>query len=69
MPEQAYEVRPYGVDYVCDDCGRGAMEAVRLVLDSDSPLWEHKCGTCGRTALLPAQYPTIRWERVSAYFS
>ena len=69
MPERPYEVRPFGVDYVCDDCGRGAMEAVRLVLDSDAPQWEHKCGNCGHTALLPVQYPNIRWERVTDYFN
>jgi DNA-directed RNA polymerase subunit RPC12/RpoP len=69
MPERHYEVQPYGVDYICDECGRGAMVAGQLILKGVLPQWEHTCVNCGRTAALPAQYPTIRWERISTHLS
>jgi hypothetical protein len=64
MSERRFEVKPVGVDYVCDVCNTGLMVQVGLMLPTDPPQWKHKCSNCGDTKDFFAKYPDLRFERI-----
>jgi len=66
MAEKSYEVRTFGVDYICDYCCIGAMENTGIMLMTDPPKWRHKCVRCGEIADMFDKYPTVRFERITA---
>lgn len=64
MPEQKFELKAVGVDYVCDNCGDGVMVATgSFALMSDPPQWQHSCNKCGHPRAFFEKYPTVRFER------
>lgn len=64
MPEAEFQVKVVGVDYVCDDCGKGIMALTGKFNPRDG-LWEHCCTICSGLKEFPVKYPTIKYERVS----
>jgi predicted RNA-binding Zn-ribbon protein involved in translation (DUF1610 family) len=70
MSERRFEVRPYGVDYICDKCGNGLMMGIEvaggIALLSSRPKFRHVCSSCGHEDFLSHRYPTIRWENLGA---
>jgi len=64
MAERSREVRTKQVEYWCDECGRGVMRpmGVMLVQLSNPPRYEHRCPLCGAVANLSRQYPSIEYE-------
>lgn len=65
MPEQRFEVRNVGIDYICDTCGKGKMfPHGNAMLMSNPPQFPHKCDNCEATKNLRERYPTFRVERV-----
>lgn len=65
MSEREFKVEPYGVDYICDDCGNGKMEPNGTMLMCDPPKWQHYCEACGAMQNLANKYPEIRYRRVA----
>ncbi len=64
MPEQRFEVRNVGIDYICDTYGKGKMVSTGSILTSNPPQFPHKCDNCEATKNLHERYPTFRVERV-----
>jgi hypothetical protein len=65
MSERTYEVRTFGVDYICDKCERGVMNQTGKMFFVDPPLFVHKCSNCGDETGFTEQYPTVRFERLT----
>jgi len=63
MGEEIFEVKLYGVRYICDDCG-GEMLPTGQILMSDPPRYPHKCLGCKKVVNLTEKYPTVRWKGV-----
>ncbi len=64
MGERTYEVKVVGIDYICDNCNTGVMEATGKMLMVDPPQWEHKCNHCSATRNFPQKYPAIGYKRL-----
>jgi len=66
--ERRYEVRPYGVRYICDACGRGEMLALQgtqaYVQEAGRILIRHVCSVCHTLTTFPDKYPTVRHEDI-----
>jgi hypothetical protein len=62
MGEQRYELKPFGVRYVCK-CGN-EMEYTGQMLMSDPPQFVHLCNECNSKENLREKYPTVRWEAI-----
>ena len=62
MPEQTREVKTFRVDYICDTCGRAAIQQTGMVSSSYPALYEHKCPACGVVSVQYSCYPTIRYK-------
>ena len=65
MSEKKFELKAFGVDYVCDKCGDGLMEQTGIFLPVDPPLWKHKCSKCGHEQNMHDKYPAVRYVRVA----
>ena len=64
MPERTYEIKPVGVDYVCDKCNTGVMvHNSGIALMCNPPQFVHVCSNCGHEQQMLEVYPTLRWER------
>lgn len=67
MSTRLFNVRPYGIEYVCDQCAKGVMESqdgvANIMLSCDPPKFRHVCTVCGYEAYLTDRYPAIRWEK------
>lgn len=68
--EEAFEVRPIGIRYICEHCHEGEMvvdnsdgQFLNTVL-TNPPLIPHRCTKCGGTLMLPRSYPYIEWVPV-----
>lgn len=61
--EQAFNIKPVGVKYICEICNDGEMIVDHLgeTLMTNPPLIPHKCNKCNSTMHLPKQYPYIEW--------
>ncbi len=55
MPEVKREVKPIEVNYICDSCEKGMMEAVGE-MDPETGEWEHRCLICDARQ-------TFKWHR------
>jgi len=64
MGERKFEVKTFGVDYICDDCNSGLMEYTGTMLTVNPPLFQHKCNSCGSVKNLSQKYPNTIIERV-----
>ena len=62
MKEERFEMKPYGVRYLCD-CD-GEMLPTGNILISNPPKFPHECEKCGKSVSLLERYPTVRWEEV-----
>lgn len=60
MGEQRFEMKPYGVRYLCE-CG-SEMKPTGEVLPTYPPKYPHFCKKCEAKQNLSEKYPTIRWE-------
>ncbi|UOK49472.1 hypothetical protein KU891_29105 (plasmid) [Bacillus tropicus] len=61
--EQTFEVRPFGVKYICDSCGEGEMlHTGEIKWRSSPPELAHECNQCGHKEYFHDKYPLIRWE-------
>lgn len=62
MSEREYSVFAYGVEYRCDECGKGNMEYDK---SSMAPYcMRHICTNCGVVDYLEEKYPTVRFRRI-----
>lgn len=67
--EITFNVRPIGVKYICEHCGKGEMKLVCDPLNpfpkisSLDPLMKHRCTECNKELLLPKIYPYIEWVK------
>ena len=67
MSETKTECRTYKVEYVCDVCAKGMMEASGSVVCTNPPKYQHICTSCGHEGyLLETRYPEIRYEPIEA---
>lgn len=70
MAEREFEVKPIGVEYVCDECQvgvlvqNGKMITEGIIKDDWGPRWPYKCPNCGHTTTLDTSYPFIKHVRV-----
>lgn len=71
MAEREFEVRPIGVEYVCDVCNEGVMQPNgKMITEGDinsdgwGPKWPYKCPLCGNVANLDVSYPFVKHVRV-----
>ena len=69
--EEAFDVKPVGIRYICELCGEGEMRLhddgpvmVEAVYPPRPPLRKHICTKCGGTMMLPKAYPYIEWVPV-----
>ena len=62
MPEQTYKVEPFGVEYICDECGKSEMNYLKM---TDDPIFGelHECNCCGHQKVFYERYPVIRYRR------
>ena len=65
MAEQNFPVEILGVDYICDDCGRGQMRPEEPAMSLDPPGYRHACNACGVSRILANLYPTTGWRRAA----
>ena len=64
MSEREYEIKPVGVDYICDECNTGVMQHTGGTLLSSPPKYPHACSHCRSVQNLRHSYPIIKWVRV-----
>ncbi len=66
MAERESPAETVIIDYVCDACGKGAMEVPNggSMLASWPPQWVHTCYSCGEQATLPDRYPKVIHRRI-----
>ncbi len=63
MPERECGIEVYGVENVCDRCGRGTMlRSNDPVTQTVPPLYTHYCNSCGVIAKLKEEYPKILYR-------
>ena len=54
------------VEYVCDSCGKGAMERVGSSILTDGVLqYPHECPVCGAKDYFIYSYPATRFRKSS----
>jgi DNA-directed RNA polymerase subunit RPC12/RpoP len=64
VAEREFETTPYGVDYICDRCHTGLMEAHGKTAWLTDPIQHpHRCTNCGHEQAFTERYPTVRWRR------
>ena len=64
MSERKTACNTYKVEYVCELCIDGVMEATGKTLAIDPPEYQHICDSCGDEEYLETRYPEIRYEPV-----
>lgn len=63
MPETRFNITPVGIKYVCDECNKGEMVAVKDVGLLTYPIqYPHRCTVCDNTKNFFTTYPKIIWE-------
>lgn len=72
--EEAFELKPVGIRYICEFCNEGEMiydssENVVIVPLNRSTMIPHKCNKCGKDMKLPKTYPYIEWVTAEEYES
>ncbi|MGE1060813.1 hypothetical protein [Bacillus sp. GMa5/1] len=60
--KKLFEVKPYGVKYICDSCEEGEMLPTGKAYWSDPPKFEHACNQCSAKLSLSEKYPVIRYQ-------
>ena len=60
MKEERFEIKPYGVRYLCN-CGQEMIPTGEILM-SNPPRFPHKCNKCETRADLEEKYPTVKWE-------
>ena len=66
MSERKTACNTYKVEYVCEMCNTGTMDATGSVVDTYPPKYQHICTSCGHEGYLETHYPEIRYEPVKA---
>lgn len=66
--EELFEIKPIGVRYICELCGKGEMIAmsedpIRL-MGEGIMMRKHQCTNCKGIMQLPKTYPYIEWTPV-----
>jgi len=66
--EKRYDVRSFGVRYICDRCGQGEMLALQgtqaYYQDNGRILVRHVCNVCHQMGSFSEKYPTVRYEDI-----
>ena len=62
MSEREFDVRPIGLDFVCDTCMMGVMKYGGVMKMCDPPKFEHKCINCEFVRDLDKKYPTVEFR-------
>lgn len=65
--EETFEVRPIGIRYKCEICGKGEQKLDVInkpQLLGDTLMYIHRCTVCSGMMSLPKQYPYIEWVPV-----
>ena len=67
MAEIRQEVKTFVVHYLCDECGKEAMEPDRkgVVSFVMPPAYDHTCPGCGAKATFGIEYPRIETEAIA----
>lgn len=67
MAERECGIEVYGVENVCDRCGRGTMLRSTEIGPTETvpPLYTHYCNNCGVFAKLKDEYPKILYRILS----
>jgi DNA-directed RNA polymerase subunit RPC12/RpoP len=64
--EETFDVKPVGVKYICDKCGKGEMLPTgRNDWSANPPLLEHECNYCGTKMKFHEKYPLIRYQTIT----
>lgn len=67
MSERKTPCNIYIVEYACEMCNTGMMEASGSVVCTNPPKYQHICTSCGHEGyLLETRYPEIRYEPIEA---
>ena len=64
MSEKRSDAKPIWVDYICDECGIGAMRQTDPTLLSSVRQLPHICNHCGARKDLYKSYPTVEFEEL-----
>lgn len=60
--EEIFDVKPIGIRYVCDYCGKGEMVPTgKNDWSVNPPKLEHMCKKCEFKMILNEKYPLIRY--------
>lgn len=62
MPETRRPVRPVLVEYTCDECESGTLNATDIVLSTQPPQYQHQCNGCKELFNMPSKFPKIEYE-------
>ena len=61
MSEQRFEMKPYGVKYMCDECSVEMVASDRILMSFPAQV-PHTCPKCEKIVNLKERYPLVRWE-------
>ena len=64
MGERTFEMKPHGIEYMCDACIDIAVVYKTMDLLSNPAVSIHICPNCSRTYNLAKSYPTVGWTRL-----
>lgn len=65
MAEKQTKVDTFRIDYTCDKCGNGLMEAQEMVASDNildltwTPKWRHSCSACKHIEVFEKKYPDL----------
>jgi hypothetical protein len=63
--EKRFEVRPYGVKYMCNRCNKGEMIPTGRNIWTEPPRFEHICIHCKSIVELAEKFPLIKYENIT----
>lgn len=63
--EETFRVKPIGVKYICDFCGKGEMNQTgEMKMYENHVNFIHTCDNCYKEIELKQKYPLIRYEQI-----
>lgn len=63
--EVTFDVKPIGINYICDSCQKGEMNQTGEVkMYEHHATFVHKCSNCSEKKELKEKYPLIRYQQI-----
>ena len=67
MTEVKVEIKKYKVEYWCDKCGEGLVRPTGAVIDTNPPIYPHRCSKCGEDYCFAKTYPYEKDEEIGEW--